>query len=495
MEFSIKRGAPRSQKTACVITGVHAGKILSDSARDLDEASRGTLQRIVQRGDVTGKLGEYVLLPEVPGVVGERVLLIGAGKRNGVTPAQYRQVMAKAAAALKAYKLRNAVSTLLAIKVKDHDLQWKVDQQVLAFSAAAYRFDDHKSKPTAPRPRRLGFLIEDGDMAQVRRAVKVSRAKASGIAFMKDLANRPGNLCTPTHLAEQASALAESSESLKVTILEEAAMEKLGMGALLSVAKGSRQPAKLITLEYTGADNDSEPIVLVGKGVTFDSGGISIKRSAGMDEMKFDMSGAASVLGTMAALVEIEPPINVVGVIPATENLPDGNANKPGDIVTSMSGQTIEVLNTDAEGRLILCDALSYSERFKPDVVIDIATLTGACVVALGSHASGLMSNDDELAQELLAAGQRSGDRAWRLPLWNEYQKQINSPFADMANVGGRGAGTITAACFLSRFTADYRWAHIDIAGTAWTSGKSKGSTGRPMPLLLDFIMARANSA
>ncbi len=493
MEFSIKRGTPRTQKTACVIAGVHAGKILSDGAQDLDRASRGTLQRIVQRGDVTGKAGEHVLLPEVSGIAAERVLLTGVGKRSGVTPGEYRQLLGKAAAALKSYKVRNAVSTLLAVKVKDRDLQWKLEQQVLAFSAAAYRFDDHKSKPTAERPRRLAFLIDDGEIADARRALKVSRAKASGISFMKDLANRPGNLCTPTHLAEQASTLAENSDSLKVTILEEAAMEKLGMGALLSVARGSRQPAKLITLEYEGVNDGSQPIVLVGKGVTFDSGGISIKPSAAMDEMKFDMSGAASVLGTMAALVEIEPPINVVGVIPATENLPDGNANKPGDIVTSMSGQTIEVLNTDAEGRLILCDALSYSERFKPDVIIDIATLTGACVVALGSHASGLLSNDDELAEDLLAAGMRSGDRAWRLPLWNEYQKQIDSPFADMANVGGRSAGTITAACFLSRFTADYRWAHIDIAGTAWTSGKSKGSTGRPVPLLLDFIMARVN--
>ena len=495
MEFSIKRGAPRRQKTACVIAGVHAGKKLSDSALDLNKASRGALQRIVQRGDVTGKPGEYILLPEVSGIEAERVLLIGVGKRNGVKPSEYRQLLGKAAGALTRYKIRNAISTLAQVKVTDYDLQWKFDQQVLAFSGAAYRFDEHKSKTAAPRTTRLGFLVEENEIAEARRALKVSRAKASGVSFMKDLANRPGNVCTPTHLAEQATALAERSESLKVTVLEEAAIEKLGMGALLSVTKGSRQPAKLITLEYSGNDDGSQPIVLVGKGVTFDSGGISIKPSGAMDEMKFDMSGAASVLGTMAAVAEIEPTVNVVGVIPATENLPDGNATKPGDIVTSMSGHTIEVLNTDAEGRLILCDALSYSERFKPDVIIDIATLTGACVVALGSHASGLLSNDDELATDLLAAGQRSGDRAWRLPLWNEYQKQIDSPFADMANVGGRSAGTITAACFLSRFTTDYRWAHIDIAGTAWTSGKSKGSTGRPVPLLVDYIMSRVNSA
>jgi leucyl aminopeptidase len=264
------------------------------------------------------------------------------------------------------------------------------------------------------------------------------------------------------------------------------------MGALLSVARGSRQPARLVTLEYRGAPAARRPIVLVGKGVTFDAGGISIKPAAGMDEMKFDMSGAASVLGTLSALAEMGAPVNVTGVIPATENLPDGNANKPGDVVTSMSGQTIEILNTDAEGRLILCDALTYCARFKPEVVIDIATLTGACVVALGEHASGLLSNDDALAADLIAAGERSGDRVWRLPLWEEYQKQLDSPFADMANVGGRSAGTITAACFLSRYTTDYRWAHLDIAGTAWTTGKNKGSTGRPVPLLLEYILGRA---
>ena len=304
MEFSIKRGAPRRQKTACVIAGVHAGKILSDSALDLDKASRGALQRIVQRGDVTGKAGEYVLLPDVRGIEAERVLLIGIGKRNGVKPSEYRQLLGKAAGALTRYKLRNAISTLAQVKVTDYDLQWKFDQQVLVFSAAAYRFDEHKSKTAAPRPTRLGLLVEDNEVAEARRALKISRAKASGVSFMKDLANRPGNVCTPTHLAEQATALAERSESLKVTVLEEAAMEKLGMGALLSVAKGSRQPAKLITLEFSGNDDGSQPIVIVGKGVTFDSGGISIKPSGAMDEMKFDMSGAASVLGTMAAVAE-----------------------------------------------------------------------------------------------------------------------------------------------------------------------------------------------
>ena len=311
------------------------------------------------------------------------------------------------------------------------------------------------------------------------------------MALTRDLANLPGNHCTPTHLADTAEALGKAYSNLKVTVLDEPEMLKLGMGSLLSVARGSRQPPKLITLEYHGASANAAPVVLVGKGVTFDSGGISIKPAAAMDEMKFDMTGAASVIGIMKTLAELELEINVVGVVPATENLPDGNASKPGDVVTSMSGLTIEILNTDAEGRLILCDALTYSARFKPDVVIDIATLTGACVVALGSHASGLLSNHDPLADELLAAGQRAGDRAWRLPLWDEYQKQLETPFADMANVGGREAGTITAACFLARFTKEYRWAHLDIAGTAWTGGKTKGSTGRPVSLLMEFILGR----
>ena len=305
----------------------------------------------------------------------------------------------------------------------------------------------------------------------------------------RTLGNLPGNICTPSYLADQARKLGKAHKKLKVSVLGEAAMEKLGMGSLLSVSRGSREPARLISLEYSGGRKGDRPVALVGKGVTFDSGGISIKPSPAMDEMKFDMCGAASVLGTLQACAEMDLPINVVGVIPTTENLPDGNASKPGDIVTSMSGQTIEVLNTDAEGRLILCDALTWCGKFKPDVVVDIATLTGACVIALGAHAAGLLSNDDELAEALAAAGNYAADRAWRLPLWDDYQPQLDSNFADMANIGGREAGTITAACFLSRFTEDYRWAHLDIAGVAWKQGKEKGATGRPVSLLTQFLL------
>ena len=493
MEFSVKRGSARKQKSGCLIVGVHAGKTLGAHAADLDKAARGALNRVVQRGDVGGKAGEAIMLPDVPGIDAERVLLVGTGKRDGIDPSDFLKLLGRAAELLKASGVRNATSTLQDVVVKDRDLQWKLDQHVLTFAASAYRFDEFKSRPENSALSRLAFLAADDDAPVVRAALRRSRAQATGIALTKNLANRPANLCTPTYLAEQATLLAAKHEAFTLTVLEEADMEALGMGALLSVARGSRQPAKLITLEYKGSTDDVAPVVLVGKGVTFDSGGISIKPAAGMDEMKFDMSGAASVLGVLAALAEMTAAVNVVGVIPATENLPDGNASKPGDVVTSMSGQTIEILNTDAEGRLILCDALSYSARFNPAVVIDIATLTGACVIALGEHASGLLSNDDALADALLAAGQRSADRAWRLPLWDDYQKQLDSPFADMANVGGRSAGTITAACFLARYTKDYRWAHLDIAGTAWTTGKTKGSTGRPLPLLLEYILARVD--
>ena len=494
MDFSVKRGAPRKQKTACIVVGVHAGKQLGNAATDLDRASRGALSRLVKRGDLTGKVGERLLLPDVRGIDAERVLLVGVGKRSGVKPEEYQKAVSAAAAGTAAAKVRNAVTTLTEIEVKDCDTTWKVSRQALTFAAVAYRFDQLKSKSSGTRLARVALLEVDELEQGVRGSLKQARALCGGVGHMKDLANRPGNHCTPSYLADQARELGKRHKSLKVNVLEQADMHELGMGALLSVARGSRQPPKLITLEYYGADKKDRPIVLVGKGVTFDSGGISIKPAAAMDEMKFDMSGAASVLGSVSAIAEIGPAINLVGVIPATENLPDGDASKPGDVITSMSGQTIEILNTDAEGRLILCDALTYCDRFQPDVVIDIATLTGACVIALGEHASGLMSNDDELAEALLEAGQTVGDRAWRLPLWDDYQKQIDSPFADIANVGGRSAGTITAACFLSRFTKKYRWAHIDIAGTAWTSGKNKGSTGRPVPLLVEYILSRATA-
>ncbi len=493
MEITVKRGPAQEQKTACLIVGVHAGKKLGAAAEAVDKATKGLLARLVKRGDISGSLAETLMIPEAAGTGAERVLLIGCGKAEGVSAAEYRQLVQKAARTVTEAGLKNAVSCLGDVHVRDRDTGWKFRQVALAFGTSAYRFEKMKSKPSRRAQfARLTLLVGADEASAAQAAANTAKGVLSGMALMRDLANLPGNHCPPAHLAATARELAKTHRSLKVHVLEKAEMQKLGMGSLLAVARGSAQAPKLITVEYTGRPDKSKPIVLVGKGVTFDSGGISIKPGAGMDEMKFDMTGAASVLGVMQAVAELALPINVVGIVPAVENMPDGEAVKPGDIVTSMSGQTIEILNTDAEGRLILCDALTYAARYEPDVVIDIATLTGACVVALGSHASGLLSNHDGLAEELLAAGEKSGDRAWRLPLWEDYQKQLDSPFADMANVGGREAGTITAACFLARFTKEYHWAHLDIAGTAWTSGKAKGATGRPLGLLMEFILDRA---
>ena len=390
--------------------------------------------------------------------------------------------------------IKDVCTALLAVDVDGKSNNWKVRQLVLKSREALYQYTATLtiSTPDATLLERCQLLVPAGSSAKaVDKAATTASSIANGIDSAKKLANLPGNICTPTYLAETAKALGKKHKSLKITVLNEAKMEKLGMGSLLSVSRGSRQPAKLITMEHSGGPKSQKPIVLVGKGLTFDAGGISIKPSSKMDEMKYDMCGGASVFGVIQMCTELKLPINVVGVVPSTENLPDGDANKPGDIVTSMAGLTIEILNTDAEGRLILCDALTYSAKFKPDVVIDIATLTGACVVALGKHATGLLGNNDELSNELLNAGIKADDKAWQLPLWDEYRPQLKSNFADLANIGGPTGGTITAACFLSRFTEDYKWAHLDIAGTAWESGAQKGSTGRPVHMLSQFILDR----
>jgi leucyl aminopeptidase len=498
MQFSVKTGLPADLRTACLIVPVFSQRKLSAVGQALDEASKSALSKALKRGDIDGSCGQTLMLYDIPGITAERLLLLGCGKEKDLTASQFGQCVDAAARQLDQAKPSEAV---LALPSRDDKADSYSDarEAVIAAGGALYRFDECKSEADKPRTplRRLALLPADKPAAAaVRKGISHGQAVAEGMALTKDLANLPGNICTPTYLAEQARKLGRKSPKLKVSVLTEQQMEKLGMGALLSVSRGSRQPAKLIVMEYKGGKPGARPVALVGKGLTFDAGGISIKPSEKMDEMKYDMCGGASVLGTLATCVALELPINVVGVVPASENLPDGEANKPGDIVTSMSGQTIEILNTDAEGRLILCDALTYTERFKPAVVVDIATLTGACIVALGNQASGLMANDDGLAGELLAAGQRSGDRAWRLPLWEEYQSQLDSNFADMANIGGRPAGTITAACFLSRYTKKFKWAHLDIAGTAWKSnGKEKGATGRPVPLLTQFLLKRCKLA
>ncbi|MCE5180784.1 MAG: leucyl aminopeptidase [Betaproteobacteria bacterium] len=493
MEFSIKSGIPEKQRTACIVIGVFEPRKLSPAGESIDQLSGHALSDIIRRGDMDGKSGTTLLLHNVPNTLCDRVLLVGLGKEREFKDKEYRDAVRAAIKTLSETGSTDASIFLAELPVKRRDTAWKIEQTVVVAMETVYRFDQLKSQPDETRrplrkivlnvPHRDELAI--GEMAAAR-----GQAIANGMNLAKDLGNLPGNICTPAYLAQQAKDLAKTYK-LKLEVLEQKDMEALKMGSLLSVARGSRQPAKLIVLQYQGGNKKQKPLVLVGKGITFDSGGISLKPGAEMDEMKYDMCGAASVLGTFQAVAQLKLPINLVGIIPATENLPDGNASKPGDIVTSMSGQTIEILNTDAEGRLILCDALTYAERFDPEAVVDIATLTGACVIALGGQASGLLSNHDALARELLHAGEHTGDRAWQLPLWDEYQEQLKSNFADMANIGGRQAGTITAACFLSRFAKKYDWAHLDIAGTAWKSGKEKGATGRPVPLLVHFLIGK----
>jgi len=498
MQFSIKSGSPEKQRTACLVAGIAESRRLMPTAASIDDASKKFLSNLLRRGDITGKVGQALLLHDVPGVAADRVLLIGCGRDRDLDEQQFRTILGNMLNELGRINVQDAVTYLTELNIRGRDYPWKIRQAIEKAEHQSYEFSEFKSKKkTDPKAlHKLTLSVPSRrDLPDCEAALKIGKAIANGVKLTRDLANRPANVCTPTHLALQAQMLEQKFNTIKTKVLDAAAMKKLGMNSLLSVAQGSHQPAKLITLEYKQGRKNSRPIILVGKGVTFDTGGISIKPAAAMEEMKFDMCGAASVLGTMAAVAELNLPVNLVGVIPATENMPGGSATKPGDIFTSMSGQTIEVINTDAEGRLILCDAITYSERYNPDVVIDIATLTGACVIALGKHATGLLSNHNPLAKDLLNASEVSGDRAWQLPLWDEYQKQLDSPFADMTNVGGRDAGTITAACFLSRFARKLRWAHLDIAGTAWTTGKDKSATGRPVPLLAQYILDRCKAA
>ena len=491
MQFSTRvTPNPAKIKTGCIVVGVYSGRQLSPEAEALDRTSRGAITKLLQQGDLNGKLGTALLHHQPSRISAERLLMVGLGKNKTLSRADFQKLARTIGNKLSNCQAKSASLLIESISVDATTNQQCAAQLVRALLTSTYRLNELKSKPkgTSKGPGRVAFCISQQDQVNtIRKGVRLGEAIGKGMKLSKDLANRPGNICTPTHLADEAEALAEKLP-VKTSILDEAQMEELGMGALLSVSRGSRQPAKLIVMEYQGGDKDAAPVALVGKGLTFDAGGISLKPAASMDEMKYDMCGGATVFGVLKAAAEQKLGVNLVGIVPSSENLPDGQANKPGDIVTSLSGQTIEILNTDAEGRLILCDALTYVERFNPAIVIDIATLTGACMVALGKHASGLFSNDDKLAEDLLAAGERSGDRVWRLPVWPEYDAQLKSRFADIANIGGRYAGAVTAACFLGRFTGSYRWAHLDIAGTAWNSGILKGATGRPVPLLMEYL-------
>lgn len=490
MEFLVKSVRPETLKTATLVLAVGEGRKLGASAKAVDDATGGAISAVLKRGDLAGKVGQTLLLQSLPNLKAERVLLVGAGKERELGDRQYRKLASAVLSTLKGLAGADAALALGDLAVKGRDAHAKARLLVETLADGLYVFDRYKSQKAEPlKLKKLTLLADKADSAAVEQGSKEAQAIANGMALTRDLGNLPPNVCHPTFLGEQAKGLAKEFKGLKVEVLDEKKLRELGMGSFLAVAQGSDQPPRLIVLQYNGAKKDQAPHVLVGKGITFDTGGISLKPGLGMDEMKFDMCGAASVFGTFRAVLELQLPINLVGLLACAENMPSGGATRPGDIVTTMSGQTVEILNTDAEGRLVLCDALTYAERFKPQSVIDIATLTGACIVALGSNTSGLMGNNEALVRQLLKAGEFADDRAWQLPLFDEYQEQLDSPFADIANIGGPKAGTITAGCFLSRFAKKYHWAHLDIAGTAWISGgKDKGATGRPVPLLTQYL-------
>lgn len=500
MEFSTQTTASLHQvKTAALAVGVFADGVLSPAADIIDRASNGAVRAVV-KSEFRGRAGSTLTLRALPGVTAQRVVLVGLGKQDEYSARAHASAEQAFASVCVAAQLTEGVSTLVANPITDAAVIARARSAAIAAGNATYHYDASFGKPdrdARPKLKKITQVVERADAAQAQKGLREGGAIANGMDLTRTLGNLPGNICTPAYLGDTAKRLAREFKSLKVEVLDKKQVEALGMGSFLSVARGSAEALRFIVLRHAGAKATPKkgvksaqgPIVLVGKGITFDAGGISLKPAATMDEMKYDMCGAASVLGSFRALAELELPLDVVGLIPACENLPSGTANKPGDVVTSMAGLTIEILNTDAEGRLVLCDALTYAERFKPSAVIDIATLTGACVVALGNVNSGLFSKDDALADALAAAGRQSLDTAWRMPMDDAYQEQLKSNFADLANIGGPPAGAVTAACFLSRFAKAYRWAHLDIAGTAWRGGKDKGATGRPVPLLMQYLL------
>ena len=491
MEFPVKTGAAASQRTECAILPVFEDGQLRGATREIDTAARGVIKQLVRKGDISGRLGSTTLIHRTQGTAAARWLLVGCGKHTEFNARRLTSALTAAIAGLRNSGTKEAIS-YLAYGIGDGvNTAEAARHSVEAARASVYRFDELKSR-TDPSPRltRLSLAATRGtNPAPLRDAVKVGTAIANGSDLARDLGNRPPNVCTPSHLAETARALAKRYPKLKVKVLGEPEIRKLGMGALLCVTQGADEPPRLIVVEYRNGSAKDAPIALCGKGVTFDTGGISLKPPPKMDEMKYDMSGAGSVLGAMSAIAELGARVNVVGVIPACENMPSGRATRPGDIIKSMSGQTVEIINTDAEGRLILCDAITYARTFKPRCLIDIATLTGACVIALGHVYTGVFSNDDKLSADLIAAGDRALDLAWRMPVHEEYGESLRSNFADFANSGSRDGGASVGANFLSRFVDGVPWAHLDIAGVAWRANSQKGSTARPVPMLVDFLL------
>ena len=478
-------------RTGCLVIAATEGGPLGSLAKAVDDACGGLIGDMLESGDIHAGAGKITLIHKPAGIAAERVLVVGMGKADKLSMARFHRACLAAGKTLRDHPLKQCHVCLHDVSIAGADDVSILRQAALALHRGNYLYTVTKQlKDDAPAPLESASFAAGQDM-QI--AIDQASGFAAGFEKAKMLGDLPPNICTPAYLAQDAAAIAEKYDNVDLEVLEESDMDELGMDALLGVSRGSTNAAKLIVLKYSGASDERRPVVLVGKGITFDSGGLSLKSGENMMQMKYDMCGAAGVIGTFVACAEMQLDINVVCVVAAVENMPDGDAYRPGDVLTSMSGKTIEVLNTDAEGRLVLCDAITYSEKFDPEFVIDVATLTGACVVALGHHASGLMSNDDELADALLAAGDSVADRAWRLPLWEEYQSQLDTAFADMKNVGGMPAGVLTAGCFLSRFAEDLRWAHIDIAGSAWKWGGKDGATGRPVGLLAQFLLNQAS--
>jgi leucyl aminopeptidase len=490
MKYQVHSSKSLDKKTDCLVLAVWE-KTGPETSSLLDESLAALGSAVFKAGDIKGKAGETLLIPAHSHAKAERLLLVGAGDASKFDARAYRKVVRAAVQALNKTPAKSAVITLSELKVKDRDTAWALTQLTLECGNAQYRYDHTKSKKADARLLKSISLTAPDNVSKkvVDEAIRAGEAISLGMSSARELGNLPGNICTPSYLGNQAEQLATRYKSIKVKVLGEKQMEKLGMGSLLSVGYGSREESRLIVIEYNGASKaDSKPYCLVGKGITFDTGGISLKAGLGMDEMKYDMCGAASVIGAMTSVAELGLAINVVAVIASAENMPSSTATKPGDVVTSMSGKTIEILNTDAEGRLVLCDALTYAERFKPKTVIDVATLTGAAVATFGEVNTAMLSNHEPLAKELLELGQHTLDHVWQLPMNEEYQSLLDSNFADIANIGGPKGGTITAACFLSRFADKFHWAHLDIAGTAWLSGAQKGATGRPVQLLVEYL-------
>jgi leucyl aminopeptidase len=498
MEFTTTNNHPEAQKTNCLVLGVFNNRELSPTATHLDSNSNanGFLSTILKSGDLDGKAGQTLFLYKVPTLLAERVLLVACGENKELEDNQYRDILRKTITALQPTGISDIVCTLTELPVKNRNIYWKTRQLIEIFMECTYLFNDFKSKPETKAHSLSKVIIpslgSDEEKKSIEHAILEGIIIAEAVSKTRNLGNIPPNICTPSFLAKEAQALATRFPKIQTTVLDEKQIATLKMGALLAVGQGSQHPPKFITLEYAGHEQkNAKPIILVGKAVTFDTGGNSLKQPASMIGMKFDMCGGATVLATLEAAARLNLPLNIIGVIPTAENMPGSKAARPDDIVTTFSGQTVEILNTDAEGRLILCDALSYCERYQPEIVIDIATLTGACVMALGRFPSGLFSNHPPLTADLLQAGQESGDRCWELPLWEDYQEALASNFADMANISNvPEGGAITGACFLARFTKAYSWAHLDVAGTAFrTSGKEKGATGRPVPLLVQYLL------